>query len=93
VSLPQITINKNDPTVVVEVREGSPPADQSALVAQQAQQIQALTSERDAAVQAATAALGERDRAVQAATLVANDRDALRAKVDAFKSAFAGLMA
>lgn len=92
-SLPQITINKNDPTVVVEVREGSPPVDQSALVAQQAQHIQTLARERDAALSERDTALSERDTAAQAATLVANDRDALRAKVDAFKNALAGLTA
>ena len=70
----QVTIHK-DPGVTVEIINGDPPADQSAVVAEQAARIAALQSDLDMA-NAATAA-------------VSAQRDALQAKIDAARAALA----
>ena len=81
----QVTIHK-EPGVTVEVIDGFPPADQSAIVAEQESRIATLQAELDTAEQSA-----ESWREAVAAAVA--ERNVLAAKIEAVKAALAGLTA
>lgn len=76
----------NPDAINVQVIEGDPPSDQSALVAAQAAQIAELTAERDMAVAMA-------ESAAESASVEHQKAEALQARIDAFRAALAGLTA